>query len=57
MNGGGGIRGILQHNLLPEQLMNIIHRRAPDSEICFNTGPETTVEAVMRWINKSNDEI
>jgi hypothetical protein len=49
---GGGIRGILQHNLLFEKLMNIIHRKAVDSKICFNTGPETTVEAVLRWVDE-----
>lgn len=49
---GGGIRGILQHNLLFERLINIIHKKAIDSKICFNTGPETTVEAVMRWIEE-----
>jgi hypothetical protein len=47
---GGGLRAIPQHNLLFEEVINLIHQQAPSSRICFNTGPETTVAAVLRSI-------
>jgi len=48
---GAGIKGLPQHTLLFEKLINTIHKKAPpSSKICFNTNPNDTVEAVLRWI-------
>jgi hypothetical protein len=48
---GAGIRGLPQHTLLFEKIINTIHQKAPSSKICFNTNPSDTVEAVvLRWI-------
>lgn len=38
------------HLLLFEKLLNLIHARAPDAKICFNTTPADTAEAVKRWV-------
>jgi hypothetical protein len=49
---GFGIRGLPQHTILFEKIINTIHQNAPPSstKICFNTNPSDTVEAVLRWI-------
>jgi hypothetical protein len=49
---GFGIRGLPQHTVLFEKIINTIHQNAPPSstKICFNTNPSDTVEAVLRWI-------
>jgi hypothetical protein len=47
---GAGIRGLPQHTLMFEKIINTIHQKAPSSKICFNTNPSDTVEAVLRWI-------
>ena len=46
---GGGLRA--PENLrLFEKLLNIVHERAPEAKICFNTTPEDSAEAVQRWV-------
>jgi hypothetical protein len=49
---GFGIRGLPQHTVLFEKIINTIHQNAPPSstKICFNTNPSDTVEAVLRWM-------
>ena len=49
---GFGIRGLPQHTILFEKIINTIHQNAPPSStrICFNTNPSDTVEAVLRWM-------
>jgi hypothetical protein len=47
---GAGIRVIPSSFLLFEKLINVIHARAPQAKLCFNTKPSDTAEAVMRWI-------
>lgn len=46
---GGGVR--LERSLTPlfEKLVNMCRTVSPDSVLCFNTGPDTTVDAVLRW--------
>ncbi|MUL78460.1 hypothetical protein [Mycolicibacterium sp. CBMA 226] len=46
---GAGIR--LQPALthLLETLVNCVRTNSPRSAICFNTGPEDTIEAIRRW--------
>jgi hypothetical protein len=46
---GAGLRAPKQL-LLFEKLLNVVHRRAPQAKICFNTTPADTLEAVQRWI-------
>lgn len=47
---GGGIRQAEQ--LLPffEQIVNLIHRHAPQAAIAFNTSGGDSVEAAQRWL-------
>jgi hypothetical protein len=47
---GAGIRGLPQHTLMFEKIINTMHQKAPSSKICFNTNPSDTVEGVLRWI-------
>jgi hypothetical protein len=47
---GAGIRTIPSHFTLFERLINAVHEGAPRSKICFNTRPDDTQEAVLRWI-------
>ena len=48
---GFGIRGLPQHTLLFEKIINTIHQKAPSSsKMCFNTNPGDTVKAALRWI-------
>src|SRR5690349_9433916 len=46
---GAGIRALPQHTLLFECIINAVHQRAPSAKLCFNTNPNDTVEAVLRW--------
>jgi hypothetical protein len=47
---GAGIRLQPKHHLLFERIVNIVHREAPGTPICFNTTPIDTADAVLRWI-------
>ena len=47
---GAGIRTIPAHFLLFEQILNLVHERAPDARLCFNTSPASTRDAVLRWV-------
>jgi hypothetical protein len=47
---GAGVRVPPPHFLLFEKLINIVHEHAPKARICFNTRPDTTQEAILRWI-------
>jgi hypothetical protein len=46
---GAGVRAIPAHFILFEKLINLVHERAPKAKICFNTKPDDTREAVLRW--------
>jgi hypothetical protein len=46
---GAGLRAP-ESLLLFEKLLNLVHERAPDARICFNTSPADTTEAIKRWI-------
>jgi len=39
--------------LLFEKLVNVIHELSPRAKICFNTRPEDTAEAFLRWVKPS----
>lgn len=47
---GAGVRTLPAHFLLFEKLLNLVHEHAPKARICFNTRPEDTQAAVLRWI-------
>ncbi len=47
---GAGVRTIPAQFALFEKLINVVHEHAPKAKICFNTRPDDTEEAVLRWI-------
>lgn len=47
---GAGVRLPPDYMLTFEKLINVIHRKAPQAAICFNTNPADTAAAVMRWV-------
>lgn len=47
---GAGLRIVPPYFLLFEKLINVIHRHAPASKLCFNTNPKDTADAVQRWV-------
>ncbi|MFH9428351.1 hypothetical protein ACH4JZ_08680 [Streptomyces sp. NPDC017615] len=47
---GGGIRKTEQLLPLFEQIVNLIHRHAPEAAVAFNTGGGDSVEAARRWL-------
>jgi len=49
---GAGVRTMPAHFALFEQLVNLVHEHAPKAKICFNTRPDDTQEAVLRWLAK-----
>jgi hypothetical protein len=47
---GAGIRTIPSQFLLFERIVNLVHEAAPGARLCFNTSPESTPDAVLRWV-------
>lgn len=47
---GGGLRIPPKSLPLFEQLINAVHRAAPQAAIAFNTTPQDTADAAGRWI-------
>ncbi len=45
---GGGVRMAPEHTLLFERLINVLAVAAPGIRFCFNTSPETTIDALRR---------
>jgi hypothetical protein len=45
---GGAVRAIPEHTLLFERVVNILAEAAPGIRFCFNTSPETTLDALRR---------
>lgn len=50
---GAGVRTLPKHFTLFEKLLNVVHEHAPSAKICFNTKPDDTSEAVLRWLKPS----
>jgi hypothetical protein len=46
---GAGVRTDPAEFRLFEQLINVVHKKAPGARICFNTGPTDSLDAVKRW--------
>lgn len=51
---GAGIRMAPEHTLLFERLVNTLTDLAPGIRFCFNTSPETTIDALRRWIQPAD---
>jgi len=49
---GAGIRNPPANLLLLETLLNGVHRAAPGARIAFNTRPDDTDAAALRWIGR-----
>lgn len=47
---GGGIRGHEPLLELFERVVNLVREHAPDAAIAFNSSPEDTVDAALRWL-------
>lgn len=47
---GAGIRAVPEHTLLFERIVDVLIEAAPGIRFCFNTSPETTIDAVRRVI-------
>jgi hypothetical protein len=47
---GAGVRTDPEQFVLFERLVNLVHEKAPQARMCFNTGPTDSVDAVERWI-------
>jgi hypothetical protein len=47
---GAGVRTDPDEFLLFEKLVNLVHKRAPQACLCFNTSPTDTAAAIQRWI-------
>jgi hypothetical protein len=47
---GAGIRTPPPQLPLFEKLVNAVHEFAPRAKICFNSRPEDTAEAFLRWV-------
>lgn len=47
---GAGVRMAAEHTLLFERLVNVLIETAPGVRLCFNTSPETTIDALRRWV-------
>ncbi|ANK80192.1 MAG: hypothetical protein TEF_04865 [Rhizobiales bacterium NRL2] len=45
-----GLRADDERFPLFEKVVNLVHEHAPTANICFNTGPEDTVNAAQRWL-------
>ncbi|XVV00278.1 hypothetical protein ACQPW3_22815 [Actinosynnema sp. CA-248983] len=50
---GAGVRMAAEHTLLFERLVNVLTEEVPGIRFCFNTSPETTVDALRRWVEPS----
>ncbi|MFE5283728.1 hypothetical protein ACFRAQ_01985 [Nocardia sp. NPDC056611] len=50
---GAGVRMAGEHTLLFERLVNTLADEVPGIRFCFNTSPETTIDALRRWVEPS----
>ncbi|MEU6643996.1 hypothetical protein ABZ863_15790 [Saccharomonospora sp. NPDC046836] len=47
---GAGVRMAAEHTLLFERLVNVLTETQPGIRFCFNTSPESTIDALRRWV-------
>jgi len=51
---GAGVRMAPEHTELFERLVNVINEVAPGISFCFNTSPESTIDALHRWVTPTD---
>ncbi|MEU4311062.1 hypothetical protein [Nocardia sp. NPDC024068] len=47
---GAGLRVSPEHTLLFERVVNVVGALSPGVKYCFNTSPESTIDALRRWV-------
>ncbi|MEV0623193.1 hypothetical protein AB0I81_58450 [Nonomuraea sp. NPDC050404] len=47
---GAGIRTSTEHTMLFERLVNVLITELPGVRLCFNTSPDTTIDAIRRLL-------
>jgi trans-aconitate methyltransferase len=47
---GAGLRTLAPFAEQFERLMNVLHREAPDAKLAFNSRPDNSDQAALRWI-------
>jgi hypothetical protein len=50
---GAGLRMAEEYTLLFEKVVNLLVDLVPGIRFCFNTSPETTIDALRRWARPS----
>ena len=51
---GAGVRMAPEHTELFERLVNVVNEVAPGISFCFNTSPESTIDALRRWVTPTD---
>jgi hypothetical protein len=46
---GAGLRMAEEYTLLFEHVVNLLVQLVPGIRFCFNTSPDTTIDALRRW--------
>lgn len=54
---GAGLRTAPEHTLLFERAVNLLNRLVPGIVFCFNTSPETTIEALRRCTRPARQDL
>lgn len=50
---GAGLRMVAEHTPLFERMVNLLNGLSPGIVFCFNTSPDTTIDALRRWARPS----
>ena len=45
-----GLRGLPEHTLLFEKIINVIHREGRSATLCFNSRPDNALDAILRCV-------
>lgn len=51
---GAGIRALPDYTLLFERVVNVCNAESPGIAFCFNTSPETTLDALRRHVRPAS---
>jgi hypothetical protein len=51
---GAGLRMAAEHTVLFERLVNVLNQISPGIAFCFNESPETTIDALHRWVRPAD---
>jgi hypothetical protein len=52
---GAGLRMAAEHTLLFERVLNLLNELVPGIVFCFNTSPESTIDALRRWARPATE--